>query len=349
LSGNFGTSSSMLVANTDSTLERAIDRVIHHEGNYGDFQERMQRATKRAVAEGVEALQTLSRSQLKWIAHDKNLLRAWHHLKDHGGHAPGPDRMLYKDLSRSELFRFLRGIRADINEQYHFPGDYYICEIPKTSGEGFRPIAVENIRDRLVGRAAKQVLEPALDPRFDAFSFGGRPKRSRMNALAVAEELTIEGDHRVWVCQDISDAFGSVPLGPLLEVADHYLLAENVLQLLTQIIRYGKGKERKRRGLLQGNPLSLSLPKTPSALSNNDLRHLGRPGLCISITDFSNQGRTEPGSSASALESCDGDLMSMFRCTTIADLPSKIQHHGHPSGNPCLSPGFHPWPRCGGI
>jgi hypothetical protein len=41
----------------------------------------------------------------------------------------------------------------------------------------------------------------------------------------------------------------------------------------------------------------LSLPKTPSALPYNDLRHLGKLEPYVRITDFSNQGRSKAGDS----------------------------------------------------
>ena len=48
-------------------------------------------------------------------------------------------------------------------------------------------------------------------------------------------------------------------------------------------------------------PFILSLPKTPSALPYNDLRHLGELGPYIRITDFSNKARSEAGGSAAGV------------------------------------------------
>lgn len=238
------------------TLQKAIDRIDIHRGDREDFQYRLRIAVKKALREGREGIEKLSKKLLVSIADERNLDLAWGHLVANGGHTPGPDRMRYSDLpTASDRFKFLRGLRDEIKDQSYLPGDYNTRRFRKPAG-GFREIVHENIRDRVAPRGAKQVLELVLDPQFDRNSFGARPRRNRLHALARAEKLTHGEGRHVWLSQDIRGAFPSVPLGPLLDLVRHYLIAENVAQLVSRIVRYVPKENRRKRGLLQGNPLS---------------------------------------------------------------------------------------------
>ena len=130
------------------------------------------------------------------------------------------------------------------------PGPGRIVEIKKSSG-GTRPLVLFNIADRVVQRAAVIIVQPLLDPLFDDRSFGYRPKLGHLHALALGEYLTVVGRRRVWVTQDIKDAFGHVPISRLLQVVNKILPDDGLLDLLERILT-SHGVE----GLPQGGPLS---------------------------------------------------------------------------------------------
>ena len=92
----------------------------------------------------------------------------------------------------------------------------------------------------------------------------------------------------------------------------------------------------------------VSLPKTPSALPRKNLRHLEELGLHVSIIDFPNEGRSEPGNSVTIWERyVPSRLPGLTHSSTIAPLPSAgASNHGHFSVDRRISQGIHSWPRC---
>jgi len=123
-------------------------------------------------------------------------------------------------------------------------------KIPKPGKKGFRAIAVQNARDRVVGRAAVRILQPVLDPTFSCFSFGCRPKRSSMEALATALALASSQSRWVWIADDVVRAFDRIPFGRFLQACQAHFPVE-VVEFITVIAHKGT-----RRGLRQGNPSS---------------------------------------------------------------------------------------------
>jgi RNA-directed DNA polymerase len=89
---------------------------------------------------------------------------------------------------------------------YH-SGPERISWINKASGVGQRPIVLLNIEDRVVQRAIVLILQPLLDPLFDSRSLGYMPNLGHLHALAMAEQLTVTQRRRIWVTEDIEDAF----------------------------------------------------------------------------------------------------------------------------------------------
>jgi RNA-directed DNA polymerase len=66
----------------------------------------------------------------------------------------------------------------------YFPPPVKAVPIPKKSG-GTRMLGVPTVADRVAQTVVKLVLEPALEPVFDRDSFGYRPGRSALDAVAL--------------------------------------------------------------------------------------------------------------------------------------------------------------------
>jgi hypothetical protein len=112
-------------------------------------------------------------------------------------------------------------------------------------------LVLQNIEDRVVQRAIVTILQPLLDPLFDERSFGFRPQRGSLHALAHVERLTLDERRRVWVLEDLRDAFLHVPLQRLLQVVGKFLPAADLIGLIERVL---SGNELS--GLRQGGPLS---------------------------------------------------------------------------------------------
>lgn len=98
----------------------------------------------------------------------------------------------------------------------YFPPPVKGVPIPKKSG-GVRMLGVPTVADRVAQTVVKLVLEPILEPLFHRDSFGYRPGRSALDAVALVRRRSWEYD---WVIEyDIKGLFDNI---------DHELLLRAV-------------------------------------------------------------------------------------------------------------------------
>ncbi len=230
------------------------EKLYRHRGDYSDFVKSHRREVRLAMASVGTPLADLQKGLFRRI-HDFRALRfAWEFLEQNCGHAPGDDGETYSDFPRhkeSELWSRLRCIGNDVRTNHYAPQKLREIKIAKSSGKGFRTLRLPTIWDRVVQRAALEIIQPLIDPTFDRRSFGWRPERSQSDAVKAVRHLVEKENRRVWVCDDIKDCFEHVPRKRLLNVLKMHLGADDTLGLLSTII----GADQKR-GLAQGGPLS---------------------------------------------------------------------------------------------
>jgi RNA-directed DNA polymerase len=188
---------------------------------------------------------------MELISDDMVLMHAMDLLGTDGPKAAGPNGIQLSDLTRNEKWQLARNLKQQLNNRSYRRNQTKRIRIPKQGKPGqFRTIDISNIEDQVVQKAIAEVITPLIDPQFDSRSFGFRPKRGRIHALAAA--LTIaEAGKTVWITEDLKDAFTTVPHGRLRDALSLHDIPPVVVGLIAECIRNDRD-----RGIPQGGCLS---------------------------------------------------------------------------------------------
>jgi hypothetical protein len=187
------------------------------------------------------------------LGYDRTMRVAYEHICLHGGDAAGPDGMTFEDLATDDMaWQLCRGLARDVRDGHYQPGPTRKVIISKGPGRGERTLCIPNLRDRIVGRALVEILQPMYEPTFQPFSFGWRPGLGRLDALATALAYAQRTGNWCWVIDDVKDAFESIPRSRLLAACRRLLSDDMVgfVELLSAAGRLGG------RGIAQGGPAS---------------------------------------------------------------------------------------------
>lgn len=102
----------------------------------------------------------------------------------------------------------------------YFPPPVKAVEIPKSGGRGVRVLGVPTVADRVAQTVVRMYLEPVVEPIFHSDSYGYRPKRSALDAVAACRERCWRTS---WVVDlDIRAFFDSVPHDLVLKAVAHH-------------------------------------------------------------------------------------------------------------------------------
>ena len=183
---------------------------------------------------------------------------AWLKVKEKGG-AAGADgvsiEQFEEDLS-GNLYRLWNRMSSGS----YFPGPVRAVEIPKKGKKGgIRVLGIPNVVDRVAQTAAAMALEPDVEPVFHEDSYGYRPGRSPLDAVAVCRERCWKYD---WVLDlDIRSFFDSVPWDLMLRAVARHTDQKWVLlyveRWLEAPMRMANGTLVSRvKGTPQGSPIS---------------------------------------------------------------------------------------------
>lgn len=142
----------------------------------------------------------------------------------------------------------------------YFPPPVKAVPIPKKSG-GTRILGVPTVADRVAQTVVKTILEPMLEPVFDANSFGYRPGRSALDAVAVVRRRNWEYD---WVVEfDIKGLFDNIDHELLLRAVRKHCTVPWVLLYIERWLKAPMEMEGQRvtreRGTPQGGVVSCVL------------------------------------------------------------------------------------------
>jgi RNA-directed DNA polymerase len=189
----------------------------------------------------------------------RNLVAAFANVKANKG-AAGVDHVSVEQFEK-DLERQLDALQRALRETSYKPSAIRQVLIPKPDSQEKRALGVPTVRDRVVQRAAQNVIEPIFEKQFSDRSFGYRPGLSAKHAVSRVEQLLREG--RVWTVEvDLASFFDNIPHDKLLERIRERVIDGRVLDLIEATLKTvvkradGTREERKRLGISQGGPLS---------------------------------------------------------------------------------------------
>ncbi len=178
-------------------------------------------------------------------------------VKENRG-APGVDGQSLDDFE-ADLKGNLYRIWNRMSSGTWFPPPVRAVEIPKPHGAGTRTLGIPTIADRIAQTVGARRLEEAVEPIFHPDSYGYRPRRSALDAVATCRRRCWKSD---WVIDlDIAKFFDSVRWDLVLKaVQAHTDLPWLILYLkrwLAAPMQMPDGTMLARdRGTPQGSPIS---------------------------------------------------------------------------------------------
>jgi RNA-directed DNA polymerase len=157
---------------------------------------------------------------------------AYKRVKENAG-SSGVDEETIKDFGKN-LQNNLYKIWNRLSSGSYFPSPVKMVAIPKKSG-GERHLGIPSVSDRVAQMVIKLVFEPNVEPIFDKDSYGYRPGKSAIDALAVTRERCWL---RSWVLEfDIKGLFDNIDHNLLMKAVRKHTSEKWVLLYIERFIK----------------------------------------------------------------------------------------------------------------
>ena len=184
---------------------------------------------------------------------------AWLKVKGNKG-APGADEVSLAEFE-ADLKNNLYKVWNRMSSGTYFPPPVKAVEIPKPHGGGTRVLGVPCVADRIAQTVAAARLEKAVEPGFHRDSYGYRPGRGALDAVAACRKRCWEYN---WVIDfDVRKFFDSVRWDLIVKAVEAHTDHETrwivlyVRRWLAAPLQLPDGSLRERdRGTPQGSAVS---------------------------------------------------------------------------------------------
>jgi RNA-directed DNA polymerase len=187
----------------------------------------------------------------------REVWEAYRQVKANRG-APGVDEVTLGEFEL-DLGNNLYRIWNRMSSGSYFPPPVKAVEIPKPHGNGTRMLGVPTVADRIAQTVVARRLEAKVEPIFHPSSYGYRPGRSALDAVAACRQRCWKSD---WIVDlDIRSYFDSVPWELVVKAVaahstDPWVLLY-VKRWLAAPLQLPDGTLRERdRGTAQGSAVS---------------------------------------------------------------------------------------------
>jgi RNA-directed DNA polymerase len=231
-----------------------------------------------SAAVNTEAILDMQRKLYRWSRQDphrvfadlfnvvcdrRTLELAWKGLAaNQGSNTPGSDGMTRKRIEERPggYQAFLDQTRTELRDGTYRPQPVRQRLIPKPGKPGlYRPLGIPTLKDRLVQKALKTVLEPIFEADFYPTSYGFRSGRCTHDAVGRLVRLlhpTANGPSRfaLVIEGDIKGCFDAIDHHVLLERIRLRIGDRKVLRLIRQFLKAGILVEGSIRNSVTGTP-----------------------------------------------------------------------------------------------
>ena len=174
---------------------------------------------------------------------------AFQRVKANGGSAgvDGESIETFESKLKDNLYKLWNRLSSGS----YFPPPVKAVPIPKKSG-GTRMLGVPTVADRVAQTVVKMVLDPLLEPVFDRDSYGYRPGRSALDAVALVRRRSWEYD---WVVEfDIKGLFDNIDHELLLRAVRKHCSNPWVLLYIERWLKAPMEVEGRRVARERGSP-----------------------------------------------------------------------------------------------
>ncbi|MFN2119272.1 MAG: group II intron reverse transcriptase/maturase [Anaerolineales bacterium] len=147
----------------------------------------------------------------------KMVWEAYKQVKANGG-AAGVDGQTVAEFEK-DLKGNLYKLWNRMSSGSYFPPPVKLVEIPKGDGSK-RPLGIPTVADRIAQATAKMYLEPLVEPKFHPDSYGYRPAKSALDAVATVRMRCWRRD---WVLDlDIKGFFDNLDHELVMRAVEHH-------------------------------------------------------------------------------------------------------------------------------
>jgi RNA-directed DNA polymerase len=182
---------------------------------------------------------------------------AYEKVKENKG-APGADGQTIEDFEK-DLKGNLYKIWNRMSSGSYFPPPVLAVDIPKPHGIGFRTLGIPTVADRIAQTVVARRLEAKVEPIFHPDSYGYRPRRSALDAVAACRQRCWKYD---WVVDvDIQAFFDTVPWDKILAAVqthtdDTWVLLYVTRWLAAPLQQPDGTRTERHQGTAQGSSVS---------------------------------------------------------------------------------------------
>lgn len=165
-----------------------------------------------------------------------------------GAKTPGVDGQTMADMNSAEITR----LSEELKSGNYCPKPVRRVYIPKKNGK-LRPLGIPASRDKIVQAGIALILEAIYEPIFRKCSHGFRPRHSTITALRQISTAYRTGAK--WIIEgDITDCFGSIPHGVILNCLRKRIRDERFIDLIRLMLQAGVMEAGSFSQTLSGTP-----------------------------------------------------------------------------------------------